>query len=140
MISINPYVLIIQVVNFLICLALLNWLIIRPIRSVLALRREKNDALRAEADARNAEAALKLDSYEARLARARAAMAAERDEAKLTAYQAAQTRAEAAGGEARTIRKEATDRLQAESAEARRLLSDRVPDFARQALTRMLGA
>ena len=42
--------LLIQVVNFLIALAIINYLIIRPVRGIMARRRAQNDELRGAAD------------------------------------------------------------------------------------------
>ena len=57
-----------QVVNFLITLFILNALIIRPIRDVLARRRAHNEALAGDAGSMKDIAARKLESYEARRA------------------------------------------------------------------------
>ena len=129
-----------QLVNFLVTVALLNWLIIGPVRRVMAERRARNDGLRGDAAALNDEAARKLEDYETRLLRARAEMAAVRDEAKQAGEKAAQGRLESAGEEARAIRRAASDRVRAESLDARRQLDARVGDYARQALDRLLGA
>lgn len=129
-----------QLVNFLVTLALLNWLIIGPVRRVMAERRARNDGLRGDAGSLNSEAARKLEGYEARLLRARAEMAAARDEAKQAGEKNAQGRLDAAGEEARAIRREAADRLHEESAGARRELDGRVDAYARMAVDRLLGA
>ena len=80
MISID-ITLVFQVVNFLITLFILNVLIIRPIREVLARRRAHNAALAGDAGSMKDIAARKLESYEARLVQARAQMASSRDAA-----------------------------------------------------------
>ena len=129
-----------QLVNFLVTLALLNWLIIGPVRRVMAERRARNDGLRGDTGSLNDEAARKLEDYEARLLRARAEMAAVRDEAKQAGEKDAQGRLESAGEEARVIRREAADRLHAESADARRELDAQVGDYARLAVDKLLGA
>lgn len=129
-----------QLVNFLVTLALLNWLIIGPVRRVMAERRARNDGLRSDTGSLNDEAARKLEAYEARLLRARAEMAAVRDEAKQAGEKDAQGRLESAGEEARVIRREAADRLHAESADARRELDAQVGDYARLAVDKLLGA
>lgn len=129
-----------QLVNFLVTLALLNWLIIGPVRRVMAERRARNDGLRGDTGSLNAEAARKLEAYEARLLRARAEMAGLRDEAKQAGDKDAQGRLQAAGEEARDIRREAGDRLHAESADARRELEDRVNGYVNLAVDKLLGA
>ena len=67
-------------------------------------------------------------------------MAAVRDEAKQAGEKDAQGRLESAGEEARVIRREAADRLHAESADARRELDAQVGDYARLAVDKLLGA
>ena len=138
MISID-ITLVFQVVNFLITLFILNVLIIRPIREVLARRRAHNAALAGDAGSMKDIAARKLESYEARLVQARAQMASSRDAAKKAGEREAQKHLEAVGAEARTIRQNATERLREESAAARRELEGRVAAYAESAIGKVLG-
>lgn len=131
--------LLIQLVNFLVALAIINYLIIRPVRSVIARRRAQNDELRGSADTIRSEADLKMEGYTARIAKARAEVAAARESIKASAEQTAQARMHAAGEEARAIHRAAADRVQAESAEAQRELDGRVGEFVQVALKSMLG-
>jgi len=129
-----------QLVNFLVSLCILNWLIIRPVRDIIARRRARNAGLLGDAQSMKTAAAQKLESYEVRLQRARADIAAVRDEYRREAEKSAQMRLEGAAGEARTIRQDAASRLREESAQARTGLEARVADFARQGVDRILGA
>ena len=138
MISID-ITLVFQVVNFLITLFILNVLIIRPIREVLARRRANNAALAGDAGSMKDIAARKLESYEARLVQARAQMASSRDAAKKAGEREAQKHLEAVGAEARTIRQNATERMREESAAARRALEGRVAAYAERAIGKVLG-
>lgn len=138
MISID-ITLVFQVVNFLITLFILNVLIIRPIREVLARRRAHNAALAGDAGSMKDIAARKLESYEARLVQARAQMASARDAAKKAGEREAQKHLEAVGAEARTIRQNATERMREESAAARRELEGRVAAYAESAIGKVLG-
>ena len=131
--------LLIQLVNFLVALAIINYLIIRPVRGVIARRRAQNDELRGSADTIRSEADLKMEGYTARIAKARADVAAARESIKASAEQTAQARMHAAGEEARAIHRAAADRVQAESAEAQRELDGRVGEFVQVALKSMLG-
>ena len=126
-------------VNFLITLFILNVLIIRPIREVLARRRAHNAALAGDAGSMKDIAARKLESYEARLVQARAQMASSRDAAKKAGEREAQKHLEAVGAEARTIRQNATERMREESAAARRELEGRVAAYAESAIGKVLG-
>ncbi|MBR3880842.1 MAG: hypothetical protein IKJ34_04535, partial [Mailhella sp.] len=89
MISID-ITLLIQLVNFLVALAIINYLIIRPVRGVIARRRAQNDELRGSADAIMGEADLKMEGYTARIAKARADVAAARESIKANAEKDAQ--------------------------------------------------
>ncbi|HJD97312.1 ATP synthase F0 subunit B [Mailhella massiliensis] len=131
--------LLIQVVNFLVALAIINYLIIRPVRGAMARRRAQNDVLRGDADTLEGEAGLKLDGYNARIAEARAEMSALRKSMKAAAEEAAQARLNEAGDEARSIHRAAAGRIQEEGAEARRELDAKVGDFVQVALKSMLG-
>ena len=131
--------LLIQLVNFLIALAIINYLIIRPVRGIMARRRAQNDELRGAADSLEGEADLKMEGYKARIEKARAEVSAVRKSMKTAAEQAAQARVNAAGDEARSIHRAAAERVRAESAEARRELDGRVGDFVQVALKSMLG-
>ena len=131
--------LLIQLVNFLIALAIINYLIIRPVRGIMARRRAQNDELRGAADSLEGEAGLKMEGYKARIEKARAEVSAVRKSMKTAAEQAAQARVNAAGDEARSIHRAAAERVRAESAEARRELAGRVGDFVQVALKSMLG-
>ena len=131
--------LLIQLVNFLVALAIINYLIIRPVRAVVARRRAQNDELRGSADTIMDEADLKMEGYTARIAQARADVAAVRESIKARAEKDAHARVHAAGEEARAIHRAAADRVQAESAEAQRELDGRVGDYVQAALKSMLG-
>lgn len=139
MISIDV-TLLFQMLNFLITLFILNVLIIRPIRDVLARRRAHNAALAGDADSMKDIAARKLESYEARLVRARAQMASAREEAKKAGERDAQKHLDDIGAEARTIRRDATERMREESAAARRELEGKVAAYAESAIGKVLGA
>ena len=131
--------LLIQLVNFLVALAIINYLIIRPVRSVIARRRAQNDELRGAADTLAAEADSKLEGYNSRIEKARAEVAAVRRNMRAAAEKSAQTCLNDAGDEARAIHRAAAERVRAESAEARQELDSRVDGFVQVALKTMLG-
>lgn len=131
--------LLIQLVNFLVALAIINYLIIRPVRSVIARRRAQNDELRGAADTLAAEADSKLEGYNSRIEKARAEVAAARKSMRAAAEKSAQVRLNDAGDEARAIHRSAAERIRAESAEAMQELDSRVDGFVQVALKTMLG-
>ena len=131
--------LLIQLVNFLISLAIINYLIIRPIRGILARRRAENDQLRGNAESLESEATLKQEGYIARIAQARAEVAAMREKVKASAQKSAQEALNAAGEKARSIHHDAVARVQDESRTAQREIDGRMGDFVQVAIKSMLG-
>ncbi|MBQ3893529.1 MAG: hypothetical protein ACQGQP_07575 [Desulfovibrio sp.] len=129
----------IQVCNFLIGLAIINYLFVRPIRAVIARRRAANEAGRAQAAGLEESAEQKLEGYNARIAQARADAAAARERMRAEAQEAADARIAEAGDEARRIHAEASDRIRRECAQAQEELDARVAGFAQSALKTMLG-
>ena len=129
----------IQVCNFLIGLAIINYLFIRPIRAVIARRRAANDAGRAEAAGLEESAAQKLEGYNARIAQARADAAAARERIRSEAQEAAKEQLGRASAEARRIHAENADRIRRECAQAQEELDGRVGAFAQSVLKTMLG-
>lgn len=130
--------LLIQLVNFLISLAIINYLIIRPVRGVMASRRAQNDVLRGAADTLEGEAGLKLSGYNARIAKAREQVAALRKSIKASADEAAQAKISEAGDKARALQLAAAGRIRDESADARCVLDGKVGDYAQAVLNSML--
>lgn len=74
--------LVFQLVNFFIALIVLNWLLIRPVREIIAKRNELMDGMAAEADNFHAQAEARLKAYEEQLALARARAGEAREEGK----------------------------------------------------------
>jgi F-type H+-transporting ATPase subunit b len=72
----------IQLANFLITMAALNFLLIRPVRDMIKKRRALASKLLQEADSFAQEAEKRLDGYEKALAEARRKGAASRDAKK----------------------------------------------------------
>ena len=60
-----------QFINFIIAIFFLNILLIRPVRDIIRRRNTLMDNMADEADKYHADAAARLDAYEAELARAR---------------------------------------------------------------------
>ena len=71
--------LLIQVINFLVGLAIINYFFVKPIRAVIARRRAQNDAQRTEAEGLEKSAVDKVDGYNGRIAAAHAEAASVRE-------------------------------------------------------------
>ncbi len=129
----------IQVLNFLLGLAIINYLFVRPIRSVIARRRALYHASRTEADSLMEAAEKKLESYNARLAQAQAEAVALKEGIRAEAQKNAQSQIEVAGNEARRILADASERVRKECSQAQDELDAKVGGFAQIALKNMLG-
>lgn len=129
----------IQLVNFFISLLIINSLIIKPIRTVIARRKSIIDA-----DNNDTEKFTKSMNdcnlqYEERIRAVRAKMADERDACKKSAEDAARGVLGKANDEARAIRQESTQRIQSESQEALQALQANVSAFSKEALAKILA-
>ena len=129
----------IQVCNFLIGLAIINYLFVRPIRAVIARRRAANEAGRAQAAGLEESAEQKLEGYNACIAQARADAAAARERMRAEAQEAVDARIAEARHEERPIHYETSYRIRREFAQAQEELDARVAGFAQSALKTMLG-
>ena len=131
--------LLIQLVNFLVCVFMLNKLIIGPVLDVMNKRRGITDGLKEDARSLRQSSGDKLSDYEARIAKARMDVAALREQGKANGQKDSQAKLETAGNEARRIKQEAAGRVAEESESARKALEAKVDDFAQLALSKLLG-
>lgn len=134
------YTILFQIVNFLVCLFILKKLIIGPILEIIAKRQSINEGLTGEAQSSSEKAKVKVEQYEARLLKARADVAAQREALKAEGEKLAHAQTDKAGDDARAIRQDAAARMAEESAGARASLSGKVEGFAELAIGKMLGA
>ena len=131
--------LLIQLVNFLITLVVLNWLIITPIRNVLAERRSKLDGLSVEASGFEAQAKEKLETYSAELTAARAAAAAERETMRAMASEREAAMLSVAHEQAGALLRERGEEILKEADTAKDDLRAQVPALAARVAARVLG-
>ncbi len=131
--------LLVQVVNFLIGLAIINYFFVRPVRAVIARRRSQNGASLAEAEGLEKTAEEKLNGYSARIDSAHAEAAAIRNRIRTSAEQQVRDQIAEASAQARSIHSEATERIRREFVQARDELDAKADEFAQMALNKMLG-
>lgn len=129
----------IQLINFFISLLIINSLIIKPIRGVIARRKSIIDA--DNNDTENFTQSMNSHNlqYEERLKAVRSKIAEERDEYKKSAEDAARSVLGKANDEARVIRQESTQKIQSESREALQALQANVSAFSKEALAKILA-
>ena len=123
--------LIIQLVNFLILLALLNVLIYKPIRGIVKERQARMSSDLSDIEDFNQQARSKLEEYQAALDRARKEGAEIRESEKKEAVSEEKDILAAAGEEGASVLNAARKDIEAQSQEARKALSQQVKKYAK---------
>ncbi len=126
----------IQLINFFISLLIINYLIIKPIRSNMARRKAIIDADNKDTENFMQSMGIHNLQYEERISSVRAQIAKERDEYKKNAEEFARGVLGKATDEARAIRQESTQKIQNESSEA---LQADVSSYSKEALAKILA-
>ena len=129
----------IQLVNFLVTLAALNYLLIRPVRETIRKRKELMSGLGREIDGFLEEAQTRLAGYEAALTAARNDASALRKEARAEAAAEEKAILARAGREAQASIQAGQASVRAEADAAYAALRKQVPAYADAALARLLG-
>ena len=128
-----------QLANFFIALIVLNILLIRPVRDIIKKRNGIMDDMAAAADAFNAEAAEKLNAYEAELARARQEAGLTREEGRQSGLSEQQNIVGEAQQSARQLLAENRSALRGQAEAALNELRDGISDFSAKLGNRLLG-
>lgn len=128
-----------QLANFLIALVVLNILLIRPVREIIRKRNGIMDDMAAEADSFNAEAAEKLNAYEAELARARQQAGLAREEGRRSGLNEQQDIVGEAQQSARQLLAENRMALRGQAEAALNELRNGISDFSARLGNRLLG-
>lgn len=131
--------LVIQFVNFIVTIVVLDFLLIRPIRNIVKKRRDLASGMLSDAEQFTTEAAEKLESYEAALAKAREAAAKVREERKLEAVVKEGELLQAAQRDAQEFLRESREQTRASVAKTMADMKKRIPDLADLAVSRLLG-
>ena len=128
----------IQLVNFLILLALLNVLIYKPIRGIVKQRQDKMSSDLTEIERFNEQARSKLEDYQAALDRARKEAGEVRDSQKKEAVAEEKDILSAASEEGNEMLNAARKDIEAQSQEARKALSQQVKKYAKLVTDKVL--
>lgn len=128
-----------QLANFFIALIVLNILLIRPVREIIRKRNGIMDDMAAEADSFNAEAAEKLNAYEAELARARQEAGLAREEGRQSGLSEQQDIVGEAQQSARQLLAENRTALRGQAEAALNELRNGISDFSARLGNRLLG-
>ena len=127
----------IQLVNFLIVLAVLNPLLIKPIRKIIRERKEATAALLGESEGFFQSAGSKLAEYESALAKAREEALANREKARFEAIAAGESITGKATQSAQGELKATRERIESESAAAFAALRDEIPPLAKRIMDKV---
>ncbi len=130
---------VVQLLNFLIALVFLNYLLIRPIRNIIAQRKDVMAGFVDGTTRFNAEAEKRLENYESSIAEARAKGSQERESITGAAARNEQETLARAQADAQAIVKKAKDQIRSESEAAMQELRGRVDSLAADALRKMLA-
>jgi len=130
---------VIQLINFLVSLAFLNYLLIKPIREIIGKRNKTMSSLLEEAEGFASKAETKMADYEKALAAARAAGADERIKLKGEASAAEKQLLEAAQQEASVALKAAREDVKAQTQTAMDSLRGQVDGLAQKAVAKILA-
>lgn len=131
--------LLIQIVNFIFALIVLNYLLIRPIRTILKQRRDLVDGLVAEAGKFNEESSKRLKTYEAELDAARVLAVEQREAVKQQGLESELTILEGAQNEAQSFLQKNRKEVEQEAASAMNALRGQVNALAGKVVARVLG-
>jgi F-type H+-transporting ATPase subunit b len=128
----------IQLVNFLILLALLNAIIYKPIRGIVKQRQAKMSSDLTEIEGFNEQARSKLEDYQAALDRARREAGEVREVQKKEAVAEEKDILSAASQEGNKMLSAARKDIEAQSQEARKALSQQVKKYAKLVTDKVL--
>ncbi len=129
----------IQLVNFLILLAVLNLILYRPIRSIIKQRRERLGGYLSDIERFNVEAEAKLRDYEEELARARSEASKVKGEYKAEAMEVEQEVIARAKEEAMKRLEETRKELMKQGESVRKQLSAQVEEYAQMVAERVMA-
>jgi F-type H+-transporting ATPase subunit b len=129
---------VIQLINLAIALVLVNSLLVRPVRAVIAKRKAGRDDLAREIDAFVSRAAQDADHYEKTLRAAREEGGAMRRRAREEALAGQEDMLAAAGAEAALFVREARERARGDSERASAALAGQTDQLAADVVRKLL--
>ena len=127
----------IQLVNFFIVLAVLNPLLIKPIRKIIRERKESAAALLGESEVFFQSAGSKLTEYESAIAKAREEALADREKVRAEAIAAGESITGKAAQSAQSELKAAREQIESESAAAFAALREEIPPMAKRIMDKV---
>jgi len=129
----------IQIVNIFILIVILNIVLYRPIRSILAERKRVFAGLSRDIETFHKNAEMRLEEFEAKIAEARVSAKAKIDEARAEGQAAAGEKVGAVRSEVEADKAAKLEALEKDRAAVAAELSGQVEDFAREMAAKVLG-
>ncbi len=128
-----------QIINILILMMVLNVILYRPIRTMLAARKEKLAGLATDVQNYKKNAQLRVDEFDTKMNDARRKAKAEFDGARAVATAAGNEKLAEIRGEADKAKAEQLSIVASEFTAARKELTGQVDDFAKAMAGKILG-
>lgn len=131
--------LLIQAANFLIAMLILNFVLIKPIRTILRQRREVMNGLLKESETFNNMADSRLNNYEAELDAARTKANAQKEQIRQQGVETEQSILGAAQQEAQSLLQKSRKEVSQSVESSMHVLRGQVGDMAGRAVSRILS-
>ena len=129
----------IMIANVIILMILLNAVLYRPVRRILAERKEKLAGLATDVENYEKNAQLRVEEYDSKLNEARRKAKAEFDSARASAQAAGAAKVAEIKAEADKVKAEALAKVEAEFAAADKELKGQIDSFAGEMAGKILG-
>lgn len=131
--------LIIQIVNYLVMIALLNFVLYKPIRGIIKQRKERIESFQSDIDGLTTKTRERLKEMEDRLVEARREGFAQKDELKSKGLEEEKKILDAAGSEAESAIRKIQEQVKGEIASARDALRKDLEAFSKELAQKVLG-
>ena len=129
----------IQIVNILILIVIMNAVLYRPVRTILAARQKKMAALADDAENFKKNAKMRLEDYDRKMREARTVAKGRFDEARTEAQAVGGEEMSKVRGEADAAKTEQLAQIAAQFASAQQQLRGQVDGFANEMASKILG-
>ncbi len=128
-----------QILNIIILMMVLNVTLYRPVRNILARRKEKFESLATEVENYKKNAQLRVEEFDSKMNDARRKAKAEFDGAKASAQAAGNEKLAEIRGEADKAKAEQLSIVASEFSAAQKELTGKIDDFAKDMAGKILG-
>lgn len=128
-----------QILNIFILMMVLNAILYRPVRNILAQRKEKLERLATDVENYKKNAQLRAEEFDSKMNDARRKAKAEFDEARASAQAAGNEKLAEIRAEADTAKGEQMSKVESEFTAAQKELTGKIDEFAKEMAGKILG-